>query len=58
MENNEINSSMLRDMFNAIRQEEIKNIKVNKFDDKTMVKRISSYIEKNINKEGGMSNEI
>lgn len=55
MENNEINKIELRKMFDSIRNEEIKNIKVTKYTDKQMIKRIATYIYKTV---GGDKNEV
>lgn len=52
MANNELDSTMLREMFNSIRSAEIKNVKVQKYDDKKMVTLISDYIVKKVEKEG------
>lgn len=48
----EIDKNLLRDMFNAIRTGEIKNVKIQKFDDKQMANQIMKYIEKKV---GGTS---
>ncbi len=52
MENKDLDAALLREMFNAIRNAEIKNIKIQKKDDKQMVKSIASYITKKVEREG------
>lgn len=47
----ELDSHLLRTMFNAIRSAEIKNIKTQKQDDKGMVKVIEQYIDKKVKEE-------
>ena len=51
MENNELDSKLLREMFIAIRSAEIKNIKTQKNDDKQMVGAIEKYIVKKVGEE-------
>ncbi len=52
MENNkELDTRLLRVMFNTIRSEEIKNIKTQVKDDKRMVKGIERYISKKVKEE-------
>lgn len=47
----QLDEQLLREMFNAIRSAEIKNIKTQKRDDKGMVKIITEYISKKVGKE-------
>lgn len=47
-----IDKKLLRDMFDVIRTDEVKNVKIQKFDDKQMANRIMKYIEKKV---GGTS---
>lgn len=51
MVNKELNKILLREMFNTIREYEIKNIKTQKLDDKQMVNVITDYIDKKVRKE-------
>lgn len=44
----EIDKALLREMFNVIRNSEIKNVKIQKFDDKQMAARIAKYISNKI----------
>ena len=46
--NNEVDKVVLRDLFNAIRNAEIKNVKIQKLDDKQMAKQITKYISKKV----------
>ena len=47
MENNqEVDKVLLREMFNAVRNAEIKNVKIQKFDDNQMAQQIAKYITK------------
>lgn len=46
--NNEIDKVVLRELFNAIRNAEIKNVKIQKLDDKQMAKQITKYISKKV----------
>ena len=56
MENKEqINSTLLRDMFNTIRTAEIKNVKTQKYDDAKMASRITAYIKRTVEEK---DNEI
>ena len=48
---NELDSHLLRTMFNAIRSTEIKNIKTQTRDDKGMVKAIENYVTKKVREE-------
>ena len=52
MANKKIDESLLREMYNKIRNVEIKNIKTQKNDDKQMVKAIETYINKKVKEEG------
>ena len=47
----QLDEQLLREMFNAIRSAEIKNIKTQKRDDKGMVKIVTEYISKKVGKE-------
>ena len=52
MENKtELNSELLKKMFNGIRHAEIRNINTQKRDDKGMIKIIEEYIDKTIREE-------
>lgn len=51
MVNKNLDATLLREMFNAIRSAEIKNIKTQKKDDKQMVASITEYITKKVGKE-------
>lgn len=51
MANKDINESLLREMYNAIRGAEIKNIKTQKNDDKQMVSSIEKYIYRKVEEE-------
>jgi hypothetical protein len=45
MENNqEDDKKLLREMFNDVRNAEIKNVKIQKYDDKQMAQRIAKYV--------------
>jgi hypothetical protein len=45
MENNqEVDKRLLREMFNDVRSAEIKNVKIQKYDDKQMAQRITKYV--------------
>lgn len=58
MENNkDLDSKLLRLMFNAIRSEEIKNIKTQKRDDKGMVRIIEEFINKKVKEEMGKNED-
>lgn len=43
-----IDKLLLREMFNMIRSKEIKNVKIEKYDDKQMPKQLASYILKKV----------
>ena len=49
--NNDLDSKLMKTMYNAIRSAEIKNIKTQKLDDKGMVKNIEEYVYKKIREE-------
>lgn len=51
MENKALDEKLLREMYNAIRSAEIKNIKTQKNDDKQMVSTIERYIVKKVEAE-------
>lgn len=51
MENKALDENLLREMYNAIRSAEIKNIKTQKNDDKQMVSTIERYIVKKVEAE-------
>ncbi len=52
MENNKnLNQELMREMFNKIRNAEIKNINIQKYDDKQMVARIMQYVDKKVKEE-------
>lgn len=51
MVNKDLDPTLMREMFNAIRSAEIKNIKTQKNDDKHMVSAITEYITKKVGKE-------
>ena len=52
MENDkELNSKLLKEMFNAIRSAEIKNVKTQKKDDKGMIQSIEKYIFEKVGEE-------
>lgn len=51
MANKDLDPALMREMFNAIRNTEIKNIKTQKLDDKQMVSAITDYITKKVGKE-------
>ena len=46
--NDEIDKALLREMFNAIRNFEIKNVKLAKYKDQDMSKHIAKYITKKV----------
>ncbi len=52
--NKELDKQLLREMFNSIRNGELRNIKTQKLDDKGMVRVIEEYISKNV--KGEMKN--
>ena len=47
----ELDSQLLRNMFNTIRSAEIKNIKTQTKDDKGMVRIIEEYVRKKVREE-------
>ncbi len=47
----ELDEQLLKTMFNAIRNSEIKNIKTQKYDDKKMVNLIEDYVTKKVKEE-------
>lgn len=47
----DLDPQLLRAMFNAIRNAEIKNIKTQKQDDKGMVRIIEDYVSKKVGEE-------
>ena len=47
----------LKEIYNAIRQDEIKNVRTGKYDDKDMVDRIAKYLLKIARKEQEKQNE-
>lgn len=51
MANKPLDEKLLREMYNAIRSAEIKNIKTQKNDNKQMVKAITKYIVKKVEEE-------
>lgn len=51
MANKALDEILLREMYNAIRSAEIKNIKTQKNDDKQMVSAIEKYIVKKVEAE-------
>lgn len=52
MENKkDLDSRLLRSMFNSIRSAEIKNIKTQKKDDKAMVRSIEKFINEKVKEE-------
>lgn len=51
MENKKLDETLLREMYNAVRNAEIKNIKTQKNDDKQMVSAIESYITQKVKSE-------
>ena len=51
MANKALDEMLLREMYNAIRSAEIKNIKTQKNDDKQMVSAIERYIVKKVEEE-------
>lgn len=51
MINNNLDKQLMREMFMTIREAEIKNINTQKNDDKKMVKNITNYICKQVEKE-------
>lgn len=51
MENKPLNGTLLREMYNTVRSEEIKNIKTQKYDNRQMVSRIEKYIFDKVQKE-------
>lgn len=51
MENKALDEKLLREMYNAIRSAEIKNIKTQKNDDKQMINAIERYIVKKVEEE-------
>ncbi len=48
MENNEIDKKLLRDLFDKVRSAEIKNVKIQKLDDKEMAKTIYKFLKKKL----------
>ena len=55
MANKELDAKLMREMFNSIRSAEIKNVKIQKHDDKKMVTIITDYVVRKVKEEG--SNE-
>lgn len=55
---NVVDNTKVRNMFNAIRNEELKNSRIDKYDDKAMARRIAAYIEKEVKMEGGENDEV
>jgi len=51
VKNDELDEQLLKTMFNAIRNAEIKNIKTQKNDDKKMVNLIEDYVSKKVQEE-------
>lgn len=51
VKNEELDEQLLKTMFNAIRNAEIKNIKTQKHDDKKMVNMIEDYVSKKVQEE-------
>lgn len=51
MEKTKLDDLLMREMYNAIRSAEIKNIKTQKKDDKQMVAAITKYILDKVKKE-------
>ena len=51
MENNQLDKTLLREIFNKIRSAEIKNIKTQTYADRQMVTSITKYIMKEVEKE-------
>lgn len=51
MANNGLDQRLLREMFNAIRSAEIKNVKTQKADDKKMANNIMKYVVDKVGKE-------
>lgn len=51
MANEKLDEKLLREMYNAIRSAEIKNIKTQKNDDKQMVSAIEKYVMKKVEEE-------
>ena len=49
--NKELDEQLLRKMFNSIRSAEIKNIKTQKKDDKSMVRIIEEYVSNKVREE-------
>lgn len=49
--NSELDGRLMREMFNTIRSDEIKNINTQKYDDKAMARRIEGYILKKVKEE-------
>ena len=49
--NNELDQELLKNMFNAIRSAEIRNIKTQTNDDKRMVTILEDYINKKVREE-------
>lgn len=47
----DLDSQLLKSMFNSIRSEEIKNIKTQKRDDKAMVRVIEEFVNKKVGEE-------
>ncbi len=47
----DLDSQLLKSMFNAIRSAEIKNIKTQKRDDKGMVRDIEEFVNKKVGEE-------
>ncbi len=47
----DLDSQLLRSMFNSIRSEEIKNIKTQKRDDKGMVRVIKEFVNRKVGEE-------
>lgn len=47
----EVDKVLLRELFNTIRNAEIKNVKIQKLDDKQMAKKITKYISKKVEEQ-------
>ncbi len=55
--NEKLDEELLKQMFNAIRVTEIKNIKTQRKDDKAMVRVIEEYVRKNVQEEMGKNED-
>lgn len=51
MENNQVDKKLMRDLFDKIRSAEIKNVKIQKLDDKDMAKNIYKFLKKQLGGE-------